>query len=44
MVAFGAAALLAAWGFFVRMNRSVEELEPEGLQEAKAEDAKVEAD
>jgi hypothetical protein len=43
-VAFGAAALLAAWGFFVRMNRSVEELEPEGLHEAKAEDAKVESD
>ena len=41
MVAFGAAALLAAWGFFVRMNRSVEELEPEGITEAKAEDAKV---
>ena len=41
MVAFGAAALLAAWGFFVRMNRSVEELEPEGIHEARAEDAKV---
>lgn len=41
MVAFGAAALLAAWGFFVRMNRSVEELEPEGLREAKSEDSKV---
>jgi hypothetical protein len=41
MVAFGAAALLAAWGFFVRMNRSVEELEPEGIREARAEDAKV---
>ena len=44
MVAFAAAALLAAWGFFVRMNRSVEELEPEGLRDAKAEDAKVESD
>ena len=41
MVAFGAAALLAAWGFFVRMNRSVEELEPEGIHEARAEDVKV---
>jgi hypothetical protein len=41
MVAFGAAALLAAWGFFVRMNRSVEELEPEGISEARSEDAKV---
>jgi hypothetical protein len=41
MVAFGAAALLAAWGFFVKMNRAVEELEPEGIREARSEDAKV---
>ena len=40
-VALGAAALLAAWGVFVRLNRSVEELEPEGLGEAKREDTKV---
>jgi hypothetical protein len=40
-VAAGAAALLAAWGGFVRLNRSVEELEPEGIGEAKREDAKV---
>ena len=40
-VAVGAAALLAAWGVFVRLNRSVEELEPEGLNEARSEDAKV---
>lgn len=40
-VALGAAALLAAWGAFVRLNRSVEELEPEGLGEAQREDAKV---
>ena len=40
-VALGAAALLAAWGVFVRLNRSVEELEPEGMSEAKREDAKV---
>jgi hypothetical protein len=40
-VAIGAAALLAAWGLFVRLNRSVEELEPEGLTEATREDAKV---
>ena len=40
-VAVGAAALLAAWGLFVRFNRSVEELEPEGIQEAKDEDHKV---
>ena len=40
-VAVGAAALLAAWGAFVRMNRSVEELEPEGIEEARREDPKV---
>jgi hypothetical protein len=40
-VALGAAALLAAWGVFVRLNRSVEELEPEGVSEAKREDPKV---
>jgi hypothetical protein len=40
-VALSAAGLLAAWGVFVRFNRSVEELEPEGLGEAKSEDSKV---
>jgi hypothetical protein len=40
-VAIAAAALLAAWGVFVRMNRTVEELEPEGIDEAKREDHKV---
>jgi hypothetical protein len=41
MVAAGAAALLAAWGLFVRLNRTVEELEPEGITEARREDHKV---
>lgn len=40
-VAVGAAALLAAWGVFLRLNRAVEELEPEGIHEAKGEDHKV---
>jgi hypothetical protein len=40
-VAVGAAALLVAWGAFVRMNRSVEELEPEGIEKAQEEDHKV---
>lgn len=40
-VALGAAALLVAWGAFVRFNRSVEELEPEGLGQAQREDEKV---
>jgi hypothetical protein len=37
-----AAALLAAWGLFIRLNRSAEELEPEAMQAAKREDRKVE--
>lgn len=37
-----AALLLLAWGGFIRLNRSAEELEPEAMQEAKAEDRKVE--
>ena len=40
-VTAGAAALLIAWAVFVRLNRSVEELEPEGLTAATREDAKV---
>jgi hypothetical protein len=40
-VAAGAATLLLAWAVFVRFNRSVEELEPEGLTAATREDAKV---
>jgi hypothetical protein len=40
-VAVGAAALLAAWGLFVRLNRTVEELEPEGIDEARKEDEKL---
>jgi hypothetical protein len=35
--------LLAGWGLFVRLNRSAEELEPEAMKEAKAEDWKLEA-
>ncbi|WP_432378929.1 hypothetical protein [Duganella sp. P38] len=33
--------LLAAWGVFVHLNRSAEELEPEAMQEAQAEDEKL---
>jgi hypothetical protein len=35
------ALLLAAWGLFVRLNRSAEELEPDAMAEAKREDKKV---
>jgi hypothetical protein len=37
-----AAALLTAWGVFVRLNRAAEELEPEAMEKAKQEDAEVE--
>jgi hypothetical protein len=36
-----AAALLVAWGLFIKMNKSVEELEPEALAEAKREDKQI---
>jgi hypothetical protein len=41
-VGLTAAALLAAWAIFIRLNRSAEELEPEAMAEAKREDDKVE--
>lgn len=37
-----AAALLAAWGVFVKLNLGAEMLEPEALAAAKDEDSKVE--
>jgi heme/copper-type cytochrome/quinol oxidase subunit 2 len=40
-ILIAAAALLAAWGVFVRFNRAAEELEPEAMEEAKKEDAKL---
>jgi len=36
-----AAILLAAWGVFIRLNRSAEELEPEAMAQAKEEDKKL---
>jgi hypothetical protein len=36
------ALLLAAWGVFIRFNRSAEELEPQTMQRAVDEDRKVE--
>jgi len=33
--------LLAAWGVFIHLNRSAEELEPEATEKARAEDRKV---
>lgn len=40
-VGITAAALLAAWGVFIKLNRSAEELEPEAMEAAKREDAKM---
>ena len=37
-----AAALLAGWAIFLRMNEKMEKLEPEALEAAKREDYKVE--
>ena len=33
--------LLAAWGVFIHLNRSAEELEPEAMADAKREDRKL---
>lgn len=42
MVGVATAALLAAWGVFIRFNRSAEELEPEAMEKAKGEDEQLE--
>lgn len=36
------AALMAAWGVFIKLNRSAEELEPDAIQWVQQEDQKVE--
>ena len=36
--------LLAAWGVFVHLNRSAEELEPDAMEEAKSEDEKLQGE
>ena len=33
--------MLASWGVFIHLNRSAEELEPEAMEDAKQEDAKL---
>jgi hypothetical protein len=40
-IAIGAAALLIAWGAFVRLNLAAEALEPEAMARAKREDEKI---
>ena len=36
-----AAAMMAAWGVFIKLNRAAEELEPEAMEKAKEEDAEI---
>jgi uncharacterized membrane protein YqjE len=40
-IALAAALLLAAWGVFVKLNRSAEEIEPEAMAETKKEDKEI---
>ena len=41
-IAVAAGVLLAAWGVFIRLNKSAEELEPEAMEKTKREDVKLE--
>lgn len=41
-IGVAAGVLLAAWGVFIKMNRSAEELEPEAMERTKQEDQKLE--
>lgn len=41
-IGIAAGVLLAAWGVFIRLNKSAEELEPEAMEAAKREDRKLE--
>ena len=41
-IGVAAGVLLAAWGIFIRLNKSAEELEPEAMERAKSEDRNVE--
>jgi hypothetical protein len=40
-VLVAAGVLMAGWGLFIRFNKEAELLEPEAMEEAKSEDAKV---
>ena len=41
-IGIAAAFLLAAWGIFIKLNRSAEELEPEAMERTKSEDERLE--
>ena len=40
-IGIAAAFLLAAWGIFIKLNKSAEELEPEAMERTKSEDKTV---
>jgi len=40
-VGIATAALLVAWGLFIKFNKSAEELEPEAMEHVKSEDEKL---
>jgi hypothetical protein len=41
-IGVAAGVLLAAWGVFIKLNKSAEELEPEAMERTKREDQKLE--
>lgn len=41
-IGIAAGGLLAAWGVFIRLNKSAEEIEPEAMERTKREDQKLE--
>ncbi len=41
-IGVAAGVLLAAWGVFIKLNKSAEELEPEAMERTKREDQKME--
>ncbi|MDB5207254.1 MAG: rane protein [Flavisolibacter sp.] len=41
-IGVAAAVLLAAWGVFIKLNKSAEDLEPEAMERTKREDEKME--
>lgn len=41
-IGVAAAVMLAAWGVFIKLNKSAEELEPEAMEKTKREDQKME--
>lgn len=43
-IGVAAAVLLAAWGVFIKLNKSAEKLEPEAMERTKREDEKMEKD